>query len=282
MKSCLCFICLLFCIPSVLLGQDRKQNSFFFVQLTDSQLGFYSQDGDFSREQEQMHVLIETINVLKPEFVVISGDLVHDKENEAQLDGFDALCDELNSDIPLYLVPGNHDVGNDMTVEGTQKFIRRYGSDRFVWRKKNCCVIGFNTSEIRSGDPKREEAEFRWIECQLARSRKYEHIVLVGHHPFFVESVEETDSYHNIPRSVRKKYLDMFCRYGVDVVLSGHLHRCVQSYYGYLRLVSSGAAGRALGQNKPGMMVVTILPEIVHTAFYEIGHLPRTINMFGR
>ena len=83
MKSCLCFICLLFCIPSVLLGQDRKQNSFFFVQLTDPQLGFYSQDGDFSREQEQMHVLIETINVLKPEFVVISGDLVHDKENEA-------------------------------------------------------------------------------------------------------------------------------------------------------------------------------------------------------
>ena len=135
MKLCYAyFVFFLFCIPSVIFGQDRKQNSFFFIQLSDPQLGFYSQGSDFSREREQMMTFIEAINLLKPAFVVISGDLVHQKDDEAQLAGFDSLCRKIDSSIPLYLIPGNHDVGNDMTEEGTKQFVRRYGSDRFVWK----------------------------------------------------------------------------------------------------------------------------------------------------
>ena len=283
MKLCYAyFVFFLFCIPSVIFGQDRKQNSFFFIQLSDPQLGFYSQGSDFSREREQMMTFIEAINLLKPAFVVISGDLVHQKDDEAQLAGFDSLCRKIDSSIPLYLIPGNHDVGNDMTEEGTKQFVRRYGSDRFVWKNQNSCVIGFTSSEIRSGSFEREAAEFRWIEKQLVKSKKCDHIILIGHHPFYVYSADEADSYDNIPLDVRSKYLNMFCQYGVDVVLSGHLHRCAQSYYERIRFITSGAAGRSLGVGQPGMMVITVLPEIVHTAFYEIDHLPRSVNLFGR
>lgn len=283
MKLCYAyFVFFLFCIPSVIFGQDRKQNSFFFIQLSDPQLGFYSQGSDFSREREQMMTFIEAINLLKPAFVVISGDLVHQKDDEAQLAGFDSLCRKIDSSIPLYLIPGNHDVGNDMTEEGTKQFVRRYGSDRFVWKNKNSCVIGFNTSEIRSGDLQREAAEYQWVDEQLSKCRKCKHVVLVGHYPFFVSSPDEPDSCDNIPLAVRRKYLDMFCRYGVDVLLSGHLHRCNQTYYEYLRMVTSAAAGYTSDEHKPGMMIVTVLPEIVHTAFYEIDHLPRSVNLFGR
>lgn len=282
MKPYFCFVLFLLCIPCFVFGQVRPKDSFFFVQLSDPQLGFYSQSSDFSREEEQMRELIETINLLKPEFVVISGDFVHQKEDKAQLAGFKTLCREIDSRIPLYLVPGNHDVGNDATEEGTKQFIRRYGADRFVWKTKHCSVIGFNTSEIRSGDPDREAAEFQWIEKQLKKSQKCKHIILVGHHPFFVASAEEEDSYHNLPLAVRSRYLDMFCRYGVDVVLSGHLHYCAQAYYNRVRFVTTGAAGRSLGHDKSGMMVITVLPELVHTTFYEIGHLPRSVNLFGR
>lgn len=74
MKLCYAyFVFFLFCIPSVIFGQDRKQNSFFFIQLSDPQLGFYSQGSDFSREREQMMTFIEAINLLKPAFVVISA-----------------------------------------------------------------------------------------------------------------------------------------------------------------------------------------------------------------
>ncbi len=283
MKLCYAyFVFFLFCIPSVIFGQDRKQNSFFFIQLSDPQLGFYSQGSDFSREREQMMTFIEAINLLKPAFVVISGDLVHQKDDEAQLAGFDSLCRKIDSSIPLYLIPGNHDVGNDMTEEGTKQFVRRYGSDRFVWKKKDCCVIGFNTSEIRSGDSQREATEYQWVDEQLSKCRKCKHVVLVGHYPFFVSSPDEPDSCDNIPLAVRRKYLDMFCRHGVDVLLSGHLHRCNQTYYEYLRMVTSAAAGYTSDEHKPGMMIVTVLPEIVHTAFYEIDHLPRSVNLFGR
>lgn len=283
MKLCYAYLVfLLFCIPCVIFGQNRKQDSFFFIQLTDPQLGFYSQSSDFRREREQIMTFIEAINLLRPAFVVISGDFVHQKDDEAQLAGFDSLCRKIDSHIPLYLIPGNHDVGNDMTAEGTKQFVRRYGSDRFVWKNKNGCVIGFNSSEIRSGDPKREMDEFQWIEKQLIKCRKCNHIILIGHHPFYVRSADEADSYDNIPLDVRSKYLNMFCQYGVDVVLSGHLHHCAQSYYERIHFVTSGAAGRAFGKSKPGMTVVTVLPEIVHTNFYEINHLPRTINLFRR
>lgn len=47
------------------------------------------------------------------------------------------------------------------------------------------------------------------------------------------------------------------------------------------RFITSGAAGRSfVGQ--PGMMVITVLPEVIHTNFYEINHLPRSVNLFGR
>lgn len=282
MKRCLYTLFLLFCVPSMVWEQGQRQESFFFVQLTDPQWEPCPEGSDSCCTQNPMRTLIETINLLEPEFVVISGNLVQNADSEDQKESFEILCEAIDSDIPLYVIPGNHDVGDKATPEATEDFIRRYGSDRFVWKKKDCCVIGFNTSEIRSGDSQREATEYQWVDEQLSKCRKCKHVVLVGHYPFFVSSPDEPDSCDNIPLAVRRKYLDMFCRHGVDVLLSGHLHRCNQTYYEYLRMVTSAASGYTSDEHKPGMMIVTVLPEIVHTAFYEIDHLPRSVNLFGR
>ena len=62
-----------------------------------------------------MRTLIETINLLEPEFVVISGNLVQDADREDQKESFEVLCEAIDSDIPLYVIPGNQDVGDKAT-----------------------------------------------------------------------------------------------------------------------------------------------------------------------
>lgn len=161
MKRCLYTLFLLFCVPCMVWGQDQRQESFFFVQLTDPQWEPCPEGSDSCCTQNPMRTLIETINLLEPEFVVISGNLVQNADSEDQKESFEVLCEAIDSDIPLYVIPGNHDVGDKATPEATEDFIRRYGSDRFVWKKKDCCVIGFNTSEIRSGDSQREATEYQ-------------------------------------------------------------------------------------------------------------------------
>ena len=149
MKRIVFFLfCMLFSFSFSAPGKDR---SFFFVQLSDPRLGLCSEDGGFEREKQQFKQFIDAINRLKPAFVVISGNLVNDRGNAAQLAGFRELCRRIDSKIPIYLLPGACDVGDEASPEAVQDFIGRYGSDRFVFRKEGCCVIGLNTPVVKAG-----------------------------------------------------------------------------------------------------------------------------------
>ena len=117
----------------------------FFVQISDPQLCFISSSNDFTAEKELMGRITEKVNKLKPDFVVFSGDMVHWTDNAASLDGFKQMCSEFDKDIPLYFVPGNHDVTNDATKENVEAFVARYGHDRFVHKEKGYTVIGYNS-----------------------------------------------------------------------------------------------------------------------------------------
>ena len=122
----------------------------FFIQVSDPQLGFINFSEDFSPEVPLMGKMVEKINTLNPEFVVFTGDLVHWRTNTAALDAFDSLTNLINENITVYYLPGNHDVGNEALKEDVDKFVQRYGSDRFVHRSKEYTVIGFNSSVVKA------------------------------------------------------------------------------------------------------------------------------------
>ena len=162
-------------------GKDR---SFFFVQLSDPRLGLCSEDGGFEREKQQFKQFIDAINRLKPAFVVISGNLVNDRGNAAQLAGFRELCRRIDSKIPIYLLPGACDVGDEASPEAVQDFIGRYGSDRFVFRKEGCCVIGLNTPVVKAGNSGQRRRNTIGSKSRLRHAGKYRRRILIGHHPF--------------------------------------------------------------------------------------------------
>ena len=270
-------VCMLFSFSFSAPGKDR---SFFFVQLSDPRLGLCSEDGGFEREKQQFKQFIDAINRLKPAFVVISGNLVNDRGNAAQLAGFRELCRRIDSKIPIYLLPGACDVGDEASPEAVQDFIGRYGSDRFVFRKEGCCVIGLNTPVVKAGNSGQRRQQYDWLEKQLRHAGKYRRRILIGHHPFFVNRPDEPDADENIPSQERQRYLDFCARYRVDLVLAGHLCRRMESDFNDTHFSVAGSAGHPAGKEKPGLQIVIVHPERIHAVYYEIDRIPSCVELF--
>lgn len=97
---------------------SRKQN-YYFAHITDIHMPthIYWPDNGYdtdSTETVDFREVINDLNIIRPEFVLITGDLVNQGENEdlENLQWYSKsqrLLREL--DIPVYLVAGNHDIG---------------------------------------------------------------------------------------------------------------------------------------------------------------------------
>ena len=125
-------------IAALLLGlatsgcAERQSREPFFVQISDPQLGFINESADFSPEVALVERIAGEVNSLRPDFVVFSGDLVQWRTDQAALDAFKQLTTLFDQQIPLYFVPGNHDVGNTAEPDEVARFEERYGASHFV------------------------------------------------------------------------------------------------------------------------------------------------------
>ena len=243
----------------------------FFIQVSDPQLGFINFSEDFSPEVPLMGKMVEKINTLNPEFVVFTGDLVHWRTNTAALDAFDSLTNLINENITVYYLPGNHDVGNEALKEDVDKFVQRYGSDRFVHRSKEYTVIGFNSSVVKA-QTKAEGAEYEWLREQLQNADPKKPIIVAAHYPIFVKTPDEEETYENLPIPMREKYMALFEEYGVDTYIAGHQHLCICLEHNGIDYIIASALGRQLGQDKSGYTTITIdgeKPQVVYTPIEE-------------
>ncbi len=129
------------------LPEDRAENAvylipeykdnYYFVHITDSHLPghtFYGNDPDgtdFS-EIDDLRKVIDNVNLIKPEFVLFTGDIV----NEGELEDFNGrfqysraknLISEF--DVPVFITNGNHDIG------GWNETLPPPGSSRHNWHR---------------------------------------------------------------------------------------------------------------------------------------------------
>lgn len=249
----------------------------FFVQISDPQLGFINESEDFAPELANMERIAVAVNDLKPDFVVFSGDFVQWRTDSNALQGFEHICGLFDESIPLYFIPGNHDVGNEASAEEVARFVERYGHDRFLHEGTGYTAIGYNSCVIKAMT-EAEGAEYEWLKASLARAAERSlPIVVVAHHPIFAESVEEAECGENLPHQMRSKYLELLKEYGTDLALAGHLHRCESGEWQGIRLSTSAAAGRPLGSEGSGVTIVTFDEGVPTATFYEIDDIPESI-----
>lgn len=156
-------IVLMLVASAVTFVASAQKRSDFFIQVSDPQLGFISLTADFTPEEHLMGQITTEINRLQPDFVVFSGDLVHWFDNEQLWDGFKRMCAQIDKKIPVYYLPGNHDVSGDASPESVETFVERFGSDRFVHRGRSYTVIGYNSNNVKNRTAA-SESEYEWIE----------------------------------------------------------------------------------------------------------------------
>lgn len=254
-----------------------QSEPFYFIQLSDPQLGMLAKNKSFEAESRILKQVIARINKLNPAFIVVTGDMVNDGKDRQQIAEFKRLCGLIKKSIPVYVVPGNHDLSQQATDESIDNYRNEYGYDCFSFQLNNCCFIGLNTPLIFAGREEKEEAQWIWLEKVLENSRKCRHRILFSHYPFFVKEAGEADKYENIPLRKRQAYLDLMQKYKVENMFAGHLHYNAEGVYKDLKITVTNSICIPLGRDKIGLRIVKVYPDIITAVYYELEKIPTEV-----
>jgi predicted MPP superfamily phosphohydrolase len=202
-------------------------------------------------------------------FVIHNGDLMEEPSAWAAR-AFRTMASMLS--IPIYLVPGNHDVYNphlggveapwwaELAVDSRLEAQYRtwFGPNWYAFSYQGVGFVAFDSLIVNSGLSE-EEAQWDWLEGTLAElaARRPDHLVLFTHLPLFIhdpyEQLDPTDfrnRYLVLAPPGRDRLLRLVRRYHVDAVLTGHLHAPWEMSHSWpegftTRFVTTGSSGPA-------------------------------------
>ena len=211
-------------------GQGQPQ-PFTFVQMCDTQLGFGGYKNDVARFEQA----VKQVNTLKPDFVVICGDLVDGFDDDPVAD-FKRI--KAGFAVPCYCAPGNHDIGVSPSPKSLKRYRTLMGKDYYSFEHKGYTFVITN-SQLWGGYLEGEsEKHDSWLKETLkAASKKGSPIFVVGHYPLFINTADEKRDYF-MPVEKRKELLSLFEAHGVVAVLTGHTHETIINRYKDIQLVT--------------------------------------------
>ena len=270
--------CSLFCCqPQVASAQNPPIT---FAVLADSQLGMYAKDNDFLQEKANLEFVVANLNRLHPDFIVVCGDLTDRTGDEAEIAAYKETMRKLDPAIPVYNVPGNHDVGNLPTPSTLASYRVAHGSDYYTFHYRQVLGIVLDSNLIRSPDHVPEEAAKQegWLRDTLSHAGPNQQILVFQHIPYFLKDADEKDQYFNIPSAIRKKYLDLLSANHIHLIFAGHYHRIAGGSDGWLTEVVTGAVGMPIGDSSSGFRLVQLGASGMKTEWYCLGNIPNRIE----
>ena len=142
---------------------------------------------------------------------------------------FHAIASRLS--IPLYLMPGNHDIGDKpvtwmpagmVNKEHVDLYRNHFGRDYFSFDYETCHFVIINSPLINSGDPI-EKKQAAWLENDL-KENKSKRIFLFSHYPVYVSNPDEPESYDNIDEPGRSWLINLIETYKPEALFAAHVH----------------------------------------------------------
>jgi 3',5'-cyclic AMP phosphodiesterase CpdA len=165
---------------------------------------------------QPLRSLINWIEADPPDLVVHTGDIVLDDPDVAADHAF--ARDVIGAlPCPVYVIPGNHDVGffdADRFPKRVSAFRDTWGNDRFVLDGAGWRLVGIDVYAI--GD---EEAD-AWTDRAVDTG---DPLAVFVHHPL---AGEPNDGWA-LPEPVRARCADLISKPDVRLVASGHRHCAV-------------------------------------------------------
>ena len=179
--------------------------------------------------------VVKQINQLAPDLVIHLGDVVHPiqalSEHETSVQIARDLYQHLKS--KLYIVPGNHDVGDKPKTwvpapmvheKSHETFEKHWGRSYLSFDHQACHFILLSSAVLNSG-LRLETDQRKWLEQDLAHCQKAgKRLFLFTHYPLYLNHPQEEEHYDNIAQPARSWLLSLLKEYGVEAVFSGHSH----------------------------------------------------------
>lgn len=259
-----------------------------FIDLTPESIADYQSRGlsvrnvepfdGFDPETERFQKAVDAANSIQPAFVTICGDMVNDASDESQVAELNRVSGGLASDIPLYRVSGNHDASGDDHITPTTESLARYrelfGDDIYSFVEGNVKFIVINSTILHTPGEVRSEyrRQIDWLEAELvsARDGPAEKVIVLSHHPLFLEHPDEPDAYFNVPRDNRRPVTQLLETHGVDAVFAGHMHQNNYARHGNMLMIASGSVGYPLGSDPSGYRMVTVSNKGIDHRYYSL------------
>lgn len=217
---------------------------FSFVQMCDTQLGM----GGYEHDVKTFTLAVDQINKMKPDFVVICGDLVNKADEKSWAD-FSRI--KAGFVIPCHCAAGNHDVENVPTAKSLKLYREKVGKDYFAVEHKGFTFVIANTQLWKAplkGESEKHDAWF--VETLKVAKAKGRPVVVVVHYPLFLQKPDEKEAYFNLPVAKRMELLKLCEENGVVAFLAGHTHKLIVNDYKGIQLVNGETTSKNF-DNRP-------------------------------
>ncbi len=240
--------------------------------------------GDEPLYEGHLEEVISSINQADVEVVLAAGDLTQDGTTQQMSD----FQQQIKAFVrPVYVVPGNHDVGQkhnsgkqgEVTEDRVALYEQNFGLSYWSRSVSGIRIIGLNSSLLGSGLPE-EGDQWAFLENALAPSET-QPTLIVMHYPLYLVSADEPGgTYWNVEPIPRARLLNLIKQNGhVLAVLTGHLHRLLVNTTPEGTLLYSSppvSFGLPKGKQQEGWTLVTIdlTSDKVTTQFLPIPYLP--------
>lgn len=251
---------------------------------------------------EGFQKVIDTINLLKPDFVLTGGDLVKDAlgQTYGRADSLYNLYKEKSSEfeMPVYNTMGNHEIfgwhRDEEEIKDDPEFGKKMYENRIGKRFYSFDHHGWHFIVLdamsRSDDGgyfgKIDDEQIAWLKDDLKKTGKETPIAMSVHIPFITSYAQLTKGSlePNDPGLVITNGRDVLLNlypYNLRLVLQGHLHFLEDIYVGdRTHFITGGAVSGKWWNNKPGdfpeegFLLVKIKGEKVKWKYIDYGWTP--------
>lgn len=241
----ICSLCVFFagvCFAFLSMPGNALGGQFSFVVLGDNR------PNDPNAPQPAIYgEIIREINLLRPAFVVHTGDMILSSREESVLrrQWKDFLKVTKKLDVPFYPVVGNHDAGwYPKTQDIYREMVRPdlYYSFDF----KDCHFVILDT-EVVGNVGKIGKKQLAWLKVDLEKHRSDQQIFVFLHRPIYPKMVDGNGRFHSpLSKSSRDSLARMMTQYRVKAVFAGHEHLYDKSVHGGVTYYITGGSGAPL------------------------------------
>ncbi|MFH1101050.1 MAG: metallophosphoesterase [Methanobacteriota archaeon] len=219
---------------------NHFSQNFSFVHITDLHVGDPRGFTENIRETiggKSILRCIDEVNLLHPDFVIISGDLVFGQLYPGEYAREYPKCYEIiqRFDVPTYLCPGNHDGYRRFREDGLQYWEKYFGPlyysfdygdahfqavNSYDWPIKYRLAVG---PLVLAWGGSIQQEQLSWIQQDWALHTNSTLKFMFMHHNPLWDTQKE--SFLRLPYTNRENVLQIINDTHVDMVLSGHVHR---------------------------------------------------------